>query len=80
MMVHQDGQQGQEPVYAGIDTHTETHHVAVIDAYGRRFDDRQVVATARGYRQVLAFLAGWANVLTRCPWTGVAAWYMDRPC
>jgi len=50
-------------VYAGIDTHADTHHVAVIDAHGRAVDDLRVEATARGYRQVVRFLARWAGVV-----------------
>ncbi len=68
MMRHEQGlQQRQRPgrsgragvVYAGIDTHADTHHVAVIDAHGRSVGDMRVDATAGGYRQVLRFLAGW---------------------
>lgn len=58
------GQTGRaEPRYAGIDTHPNTHHVAVIDAHGRPVDDVRVEATADGYRQVLNFLARWAGVV-----------------
>lgn len=57
------GSPTQEPgVWVGIDTHTETHHVAVIDAAGRAVEDRAVRADARGYRQVLACLERWAPV------------------
>jgi len=52
-----------EVVYVGIDTHADTHHVAVIDGYGRALDDVRVEATASGYRKVLTFLAGWARVV-----------------
>jgi transposase len=52
-----------EPVYAGIDTHADTHHVAVIDAHGRAVDDVRVEATAGGYRRVLRFLSRWAGVV-----------------
>jgi len=34
MMKHEGG-----PVYAGIDTHADTHHVAVIDGHGRPLGD-----------------------------------------
>jgi transposase len=37
--------------------------VAVIDAHGRAVDDVRVEANARGYREVLAFLARWADVV-----------------
>lgn len=50
-------------VYAGIDTHADTHHVALIDAHGRAVDDVRVEATARGYREVVTFLARWAGVV-----------------
>jgi transposase len=50
-------------VYAGIDTHAEAHHVAVMDAHGRAVDDVRVEATARGYREVVTFLARWAGVV-----------------
>lgn len=43
-------------VYGGIDTHADTHHVAVIDALGRRLDDIQVPATPAGYRTAVTFL------------------------
>ena len=52
-----------ELVYAGVDTHADTHHVAVIGAHGRELGDVQVPATAAGYRQALAFLARWPDVV-----------------
>nr|WP_270886029.1 transposase [Pedococcus sp. 5OH_020] len=70
-MRHEHGrQQRQQPgrtdgagwVYAGIDTHADTHHVAVIDTHGRPVDDLRVEATARGYREVVRFLAQWVGV------------------
>ncbi|MGH3618812.1 MAG: IS110 family transposase [Pseudonocardiaceae bacterium] len=42
-------------VVGGVDTHSQTHHVAVIDHLGREVDDREFSATAVGY----AALAGW---------------------
>jgi transposase len=46
-------------VFAGIDTHSRTHHGAVITATGRLLDDRQFPATATGYQQLL----DWAHAL-----------------
>lgn len=43
-------------VVAGVDTHADTHHVAVIDEVGRRVTDRQFPATAAGYQQIVEFL------------------------
>ncbi len=73
-MRQQHGQQQRQPqgmgrasraavVYAGIDTHADTHHVAAIDAHGRAVDDVRVEATGSGYREVLTFLARWARVV-----------------
>jgi transposase len=42
-------------VVGGVDTHSQTHHVAVIDQLGREVSDREFPATAVGY----AALAGW---------------------
>ncbi|MGH3605069.1 MAG: IS110 family transposase [Pseudonocardiaceae bacterium] len=42
-------------VVGGVDTHSQTNHVAVIDHLGREVDDREFSATAVGY----AALAGW---------------------
>ncbi len=46
-------------VVAGADTHSDTHHVAVLDAVtGQLLGDRQFPATLAGYRAVLAFIHG----------------------
>jgi len=50
------------PVYAGIDTHADTHHVAVIDSHGRPLGNVQVPATAGGYRQAVRFIGRWTPV------------------
>ena len=42
------------PVYGGIDTHADTHHVAVCDRTGRPLGDVQVPATSAGYRTAVA--------------------------
>ena len=57
MVKHGDG-----PVYAGIDAHADTHHVAVIDGHGRPLGDVRVPATAAGYRQAAGFIGRWAAV------------------
>ena len=44
-----------ERVTAGVDAHTDTHHVAVLNARGRLLGNATFPATARGYAQ----LAGW---------------------
>lgn len=51
------------PVYGGIDTHADTHHVAVIDRTGRRLDDIAIPASAAGYRTALRFLGRWPGLV-----------------
>ncbi|MDN5704928.1 MAG: IS110 family transposase [Yaniella sp.] len=50
-------------VYAGIDTHADTHHVAVIDELGRKLGDKQFPTTRSGYHQLLAFLHTFGLIL-----------------
>jgi transposase len=42
--------------YAGVDTHKDTHHVAVVDELGRAVADQRFPVTSAGYRQILDFL------------------------
>jgi transposase len=49
-------------VYGGIDTHADTHHVAVLDRTGRRLGDMQVPATSAGYRAALKFFSRWPGL------------------
>lgn len=52
------------PVVAGADTHSETHHVAVLDAVtGKLLGDRQFPATTAGYRAIVAFVAALGQLL-----------------
>ncbi|MEV8252324.1 IS110 family transposase [Microbacterium sp. NPDC076768] len=41
---------------AGVDTHKDTHHVAILDQVGRPVADREFRADGRGYAQIIAFL------------------------
>lgn len=43
-------------LYAGVDTHKDTHHVALVDELGRTVADQQFMATGAGYRQIVEFL------------------------
>lgn len=54
----------QIKVHGGIDTHADTHHVAVIDTAGRRLADIQVPTTAAGYRAAVQFLGSWAGLVS----------------
>ena len=42
-----------EPVFMGVDTHADTHHVAVVDSLGRHLDDREFPTSPGGYRSML---------------------------
>ena len=45
-----------EVIVAGVDTHRDTHHVAVIDQVGRHLADAEFPATKRGYQRLLAWV------------------------
>ena len=45
-------------VIAGIDTHADTHHVAVISETGRHFGDKEFLAASFGYRPIVEFIKG----------------------
>ena len=44
------------PITGGVDTHSQTHHAAVVDQTGRILGDHEFPATAAGYRALLAWL------------------------
>jgi transposase len=46
----------ERQVFAGVDTHADTHHAAVVDVLGRHLDDREFPATPAGYRALLAWI------------------------
>ena len=48
-------------VIAGIDTHADTHHVALITEYGKHLADRKFLAVATGYREIAAFSQAWVR-------------------
>lgn len=43
-------------VYAGVDTHKDVHHAAVVDHLGRPVADRAFTADPTGYRQLLTWI------------------------
>ncbi len=49
---------GQIQVFAGVDTHQDTHTAAALDAAGALLGCRQFPATAAGYAALLAWLSG----------------------
>jgi transposase len=52
----------ERDVFAGVDTHADTHHVAVIDALGRQLADREFRTTPQGYRKLLDWIRGFGAV------------------
>lgn len=57
-MVTTHPEQAQQTiVVAGVDTHKDTHHVAVLDLTGRSLADHQFPASPQGYRELLEFVA-----------------------
>ena len=44
-------------VVAGVDTHKDTHHVAVLDLVGKVIADQKFTADAAGYRAAEVFIA-----------------------
>lgn len=49
-------------VVIGIDTHADTHHLAVVTTYGRPLEDLKIPATSDGYRQALDTVAAYPRV------------------
>jgi transposase len=49
-------------VVAGVDTHGETHHAAVVDEVGRHLADREFEASPGGYGQLLAWLRSFGRL------------------
>jgi transposase len=52
----------EQPVTAGVDTHGDTHHAALVDQVGRHLSDAEFPATPAGYRRLLAWLKQAGNV------------------
>lgn len=52
----------QIKVIAGIDTHADTHHVALITEHGKCLGDRKFLAVGSGYREIGAYLTSFDPV------------------
>ncbi|MFE4230121.1 transposase [Arthrobacter sp. NPDC056886] len=50
-------------VIAGIDTHADTHHVAVINEHGKPLADREFLAVGSGYRKIVDFITSYGTVI-----------------
>lgn len=49
-------------IIAGIDTHADTHHVAIINEHGKPLADREFLAVGSGFRKIVGFLASYGTV------------------
>ena len=49
-----------QTMFAGVDTHKDTHHAAVIDARGHHIADREFQTGQTGDDQMCTWLAQWA--------------------
>ncbi|MEK0157298.1 IS110 family transposase [Arthrobacter oryzae] len=50
-------------VIGGIDTHTDTHHVAVISETGVHLADQEFLAVGSGYAKIIEFISGFGPVV-----------------
>ncbi|MCP9001569.1 transposase, partial [Pseudarthrobacter sp. RMG13] len=50
-------------VIAGIDTHADTHHVAVITETGVHIADKEFLAVSSGYQKIITFITGFGQVV-----------------
>lgn len=50
-------------VIAGIDTHADTHHVAVINEHGKPLADKEFLAVGSGYRKIIDFITSYGTVI-----------------
>jgi len=60
-------------IIGGVDTHTATHHAAVIDRNGRLIDDAEFRATPAGYAAMLTWMRG-KGTLTQVGVEGTGAY------
>ncbi|WP_422759298.1 IS110 family transposase [Paenarthrobacter sp. C1] len=49
-------------IIAGIDTHADTHHVAIINEHGKPLADREFLAVGSGYRKIVDFITSHGTV------------------
>ena len=60
-------------IIGGVDTHTATHHAALIDLHGRPIADAEFPATPAGYASMLTWMRGKGFLTGR-----VTALHLDR--
>lgn len=50
-------------IIVGIDTHSDTHHVAIINEHGKPLADQEFLTTGSGYRKIVNFITDHGVVL-----------------
>lgn len=50
-------------VIAGVDTHADTHHVALITEYGKHLADQKFLAVGSGYRDIAEYITQYGPVI-----------------
>ncbi|MHA7221209.1 IS110 family transposase [Arthrobacter sp. RHLT1-20] len=50
-------------VIAGVDTHADTHHVAMINEHGKHLADKKFLATGSGYRAITDYITRYGPVI-----------------
>lgn len=50
-------------VIVGIDTHADTHHVALITEFGKHVADRKFLAVGSGYREIAEYITQYGPVI-----------------
>ncbi|MEV6073482.1 IS110 family transposase [Nocardia sp. NPDC052001] len=49
-------------VYVGVDTHADTHHVAIVNEHGKKLADREFPTTAAGYAAIERWITSFGRV------------------
>ncbi|MDJ0358439.1 IS110 family transposase [Paenarthrobacter sp. PH39-S1] len=50
-------------VIAGVDTHADTHHVALINEHGKHLADKKFLAFGSGYREIAEYITQYGPVI-----------------
>jgi transposase len=65
ILIHREGimlKTEEAVIFVGVDTHADTHHVAVVSEFGRPLADREFLATGSGYRKIVEFVSSCGTV------------------
>jgi len=51
-------------VIVGVDTHADTHHVAIVTEHGKHLADKEFLAVGSGYRKIFDFITQFGTVIS----------------